>query len=177
MKIKMYFALVAAGASVTLPLVFGVANGGAAAVSTITASGRCSWVTGAAPAGTTIRAQHNKNSKALISVPTGAQFKYEKCPQQGWVQAEYKGQRGWAYNGNLQRSGAVSGGNASSSGSTKQCYTLVGGTKIRSGPGEEYRVLKTLPGDAPITIGESNGGWTKVTSPINGWAKTGFNCW
>jgi len=75
---------------------------------TAVADNGCTWVTKAAKSSVTIRAEHNKSSKKLVEVPSGATLNYEECPAKGWVRASYQGKEGWAYNTSLTRSNSAS---------------------------------------------------------------------
>ncbi len=133
-------------------------NGGTASSS----SGQNAGAAGTGSCGATVRADGGlrlrsaagTDSESLLTIPDGTHL---TCTgwQSGWAQTTYDGKSGYVSAAYLLLDGKVSAN---------------GGLRLRSGPGESYERLLTVPDGTTLAFTEQKDGWLKTTYD----GKTGY---
>ncbi len=49
-----------------------------------------------------------------------------------------------------------------------------GGLNVRTGPGTNYRVIRTLANGTQVRVSASSGSWAKLSSPVTGWVASAY---
>ncbi len=68
---------------------------------------------------------------------------------------------GWVYSAYLAPGGAHS-------------VNTSGGVNVRTGPGLGYAVIRVLANGTAVTAAGNSGSWTRISSPVSGWAWTAY---
>ena len=84
--------------------------------------------------------------------------------------ANYKGFFAYEHNGNVQEST----GNVTTSTYTRYVSTNSKNLNVRSGAGTGYSIVGSLRKGTQVTVAESNGSWSRITSPISGWVSNSY---
>lgn len=107
-----------------------------------------------ADGGLRLRATASTDGEKLLTIPNGTHLVCSGW-QNGWAKTTYDGQTGYVSADYLLFDGKVSAD---------------GGLRLRSGPGETYEKLLTIPDGTTLAFTEQKDGWLKTT--YNG--KTGY---
>lgn len=85
--------------------------------------------------------------------------------------ANYKGFFAYKHDGNVQENT----GDVTVSGYTRYVKTNTGvGVNVRSGAGTGYGKITALADGTMVTVSETNGSWSKITNPVNGWVSSSY---
>ena len=84
--------------------------------------------------------------------------------------ANYRGFFAYQHSGNVQENT----GNVTTSTYTRYVATNSKNLNVRSGAGTGYRVIGSLRKGTAVTVAETNGSWSKITSPMNGWVSNSY---
>ena len=84
--------------------------------------------------------------------------------------ANYKGFFAYQHSGNEQENP----GNVTTSTYTRYVSTNSKNLNVRSGAGTGYRVIGSLKKGTAVTVAESNGSWSRITSPVSGWVSNSY---
>ena len=84
--------------------------------------------------------------------------------------ANYKGFFAYQHSGNVQENT----GNVTTSSYTRYVSTNSKNLNVRSGAGTNYRVVGSLRKGTAVTVAESNGSWSRITSPVSGWVSSSY---
>lgn len=84
--------------------------------------------------------------------------------------ANYKGFFAYQHSGNVQENP----GNVTTSTYTRYVSTNSKNLNVRSGAGTGYRVIGSLKKGTAVTVAESNGSWSRITSPVSGWVSNSY---
>lgn len=119
-----------------------------------TTSTGSSGATVRADGGLRLRSAASTESESLLTIPDGTHL---TCTgwQNGWAQTTYDGKSGYVSGAYLLPDGKVSAD---------------GGLRLRSGPGESYERLLTVPNGTTLAFTEQKDGWLKTTYD----GKTGY---
>ena len=79
--------------------------------------------------------------------------------------ANYRGFFAYQHSGNVQENT----GNVTTSTYTRYVATNSKNLNVRSGAGTGYRVIGSLRKGTAVTVAETNGSWSRITSPVSGW--------
>jgi len=83
--------------------------------------------------------------------------------------ANYKGFFAYKHDGNIQENT----GNVTTSTYTRYVSTNSKNLNVRSGAGY-YSIIGSLKKGTVVTVAETNGSWSRITSPINGWVSSSY---
>ena len=84
--------------------------------------------------------------------------------------ANYKGFFAYQHSGNVQENL----GNVTTSAYTRYVSTNSKNLNVRSGAGTGYRVTGSLRKGTAVTVAETNGSWSRITSPVSGWVSSSY---
>lgn len=84
--------------------------------------------------------------------------------------ANYKGFFAYQHSGNVQENT----GNVTTSTYTRYVSTNSLNLNVRSGAGTNYGIIGSLRKGTTVTVAESNGSWSRITSPISGWVSNSY---
>ena len=84
--------------------------------------------------------------------------------------ANYKGFFAYKHDGNVQENT----GNVTTSTYTRYVSTNSKNLNVRSGAGTGYSVIGSLRKGTQVTVAESNGSWSRITSPVSGWVSNTY---
>ena len=85
--------------------------------------------------------------------------------------ANYKGFFAYKHDGNVQENT----GNVTVSTYTRYVKTSTGvGVNVRTGAGTGYSKITALADGTTVTVSETNGNWSKITSPVSGWVNSSY---
>ena len=84
--------------------------------------------------------------------------------------ANYKGFFAYQHSGNVQENP----GNVTTSAYTRYVSTNSKNLNVRSGAGTGYRVTGSLRKGTAVTVAETNGSWSRITSPVSGWVSSSY---
>ena len=84
--------------------------------------------------------------------------------------ANYKGFFAYQHSGNVQENT----GNVTTSTYTRYVSTNSLNLNVRSGAGTNYGIIGSLRKGTAVTVAESNGSWSRITSPISGWVSNSY---
>lgn len=84
--------------------------------------------------------------------------------------ANYKGFFAYKHDGNVQENT----GNVTTSTYTRYVSTSSKNLNVRSGAGTGYSVIGSLRKGTQVTVAESNGSWSRITSPVSGWVSNTY---
>lgn len=84
--------------------------------------------------------------------------------------ANAKGFFCYAHDGNVQENN----GNVTTSTYTRYVSTNSKNLNVRSGAGTGYSIVGSLRKGTQVTVAESNGSWSRITSPISGWVSNSY---
>ena len=84
--------------------------------------------------------------------------------------ANYKGFFAYKHDGNAQENP----GNVTTSTYTRYVNTNSLNLNVRSGPGTGYSIVGSLRKGTAVTVTESNGSWSRITSPASGWVSSSY---
>lgn len=84
--------------------------------------------------------------------------------------ANYKGFFAYKHDGNVQENT----GNVTTSTYTRYVNTNSLNLNVRSGPGTGYSIVGSLRKGTAVTVTESNGSWSRITSPASGWVSSSY---
>ena len=84
--------------------------------------------------------------------------------------ANYKGFFAYQHSGNVQENP----GNVITSTYTRYVSTNSKNLNVRSGAGTGYRVTGSLRKGTAVTVAETNGSWSRITSPVSGWVSNSY---
>ena len=83
--------------------------------------------------------------------------------------ANYKGFFAYKHDGNVQENT----GNVTTSTYTRYVSTNSKNLNVRSGAGY-YSIIGSLKKGTAVTVAETNGSWSRITSPLNGWVSSSY---
>ena len=83
--------------------------------------------------------------------------------------ANYKGFFAYKHDGNVQENT----GNVTTSTYTRYVSTNSKNLNVRSGAGY-YSIIGSLKKGTAVTVAETNGSWSRITSPMNGWVSSSY---
>ena len=84
--------------------------------------------------------------------------------------ANYKGFFAYKHDGNVQENT----GNVSTSTYTRYVSTNSLNLNVRSGPGTGYSVVGSLRKGTVVTVSQTSGNWSRITSPTSGWVSSSY---
>lgn len=84
--------------------------------------------------------------------------------------ANYRGFFAYQHSGNVQENT----GNVTTSTYTRYVATNSKNLNVRSGAGTGYRVIGSLRKGTAVTVAETNGSWSRITSPVSGWVSNSY---
>ena len=84
--------------------------------------------------------------------------------------ANYRGFFAYQHSGNVQENI----GNVTTSTYTRYVATNSKNLNVRSGAGTGYRVIGSLRKGTAVTVAETNGSWSRITSPVSGWVSNSY---
>lgn len=84
--------------------------------------------------------------------------------------ANYKGFFAYKHDGNVQENT----GNVTTSTYTRYVSTSSKNLNVRSGAGTGYSIVGSLRKGTQVTVAESNGSWSRITSPVTGWVSNTY---
>lgn len=84
--------------------------------------------------------------------------------------ANYRGFFAYQHSGNVQENT----GNVTISTYTRYVATNSKNLNVRSGAGTGYRVIGSLRKGTAVTVAETNGSWSRITSPVSGWVSNSY---
>lgn len=85
--------------------------------------------------------------------------------------ANYKGFFAYQHSGNVQENT----GNVTVSTYKRYVKTSTGvGVNVRTGAGTGYSKIGALADGTTVTVAETNGSWSKITSPVSGWVSSDY---
>lgn len=85
--------------------------------------------------------------------------------------ANYKGFFAYQHSGNVQENT----GNLTVSTYTRYVKTSTGvGVNVRTGAGTGYSKITALADGTTVSVSETNGNWSKITSPVSGWVSSDY---
>ena len=84
--------------------------------------------------------------------------------------ANYKGFFAYKHDG----SATENTGNVTTSTYTRYVSTSSKNLNVRSGAGTNYRVVGSLRKGTAVMVAESNGSWSRITSPVSGWVSNTY---
>ena len=84
--------------------------------------------------------------------------------------ANYKGFFAYKHDGNVQENT----GNVTTSTYTRYVSTNSLNLNVRSGPGTGYSIVGSLRKGTAVTVSETNGSWSRITSPTSGWVSSSY---
>ena len=83
--------------------------------------------------------------------------------------ANYRGFFAYQHSGNVQENS----GSVTTSTYTRYVATNSKNLNVRSGAGY-YSIIGSLRKGTDVTVAESNGGWSRITSPVSGWVSNSY---
>ena len=84
--------------------------------------------------------------------------------------ANYRGFFAYKHNGNVQENTST----VITSTYTRYVSTNSKNLNVRSGAGTGYRVVGSLRKGTAVTVVETNGSWSRITSPVSGWVSNSY---
>lgn len=85
--------------------------------------------------------------------------------------ANYKGFFAYQHSGDVQENT----GNVTVSTYTRYVKTSTGvGVNVRTGAGTGYSKITALADGTTVSVSETNGSWSKITNPVNGWVSSDY---
>ena len=84
--------------------------------------------------------------------------------------ANYKGFFAYKHDGNVQENN----GNVTTSTYTRYVSTNSKNLNVRSGAGTDKSIVGSLRKGTQVTVAESNGSWSRITSPVTGWVSNTY---
>lgn len=84
--------------------------------------------------------------------------------------ANYKGFFAYKHNGNIQENT----GNVTTSTYTRYVNTNSLNLNVRSGAGTNYSIVGSLKKGTTVAVAETNGNWSRITSPVSGWVSNSY---
>lgn len=87
---------------------------------------------------------------------------------------EYANYRNFWIFSNDNGSGTITSNNSTSVNYTRYVATKTSNLNVRNGAGMNYNVINSLAKGTAVTVAETIGNWSRITSPVSGWVSNSY---